>query len=126
MRIPVRPVAPPSSADGGEPAPDVLVPAQVAGRRWLTPERRLLYAVLDQALNDLRMARLAPPPPARTSATRSLRSRASVEAWFASDDAGWLFSCENVCAALGLDADSIRSRVLPGRSCARLARAVND
>lgn len=128
MRIPPRRVAASSGYarhDEHEPAPDVLVPAQIAARRWLTPERRLLYAILDQALNDLRIARVAEQPVMRTRASQSMRSRARVEAWFTSSDTSWLCSFENVCVVLGLDADAIRSRVLPGRPGARLARAAN-
>jgi hypothetical protein len=39
------------------------------------------------------------------------RRFAAIEAWFASDEVGWLFSFVNICAALDLDVSAIRAGV---------------
>jgi hypothetical protein len=99
--------------DDGEAA-EGLVPEQLVAEIAPTPERRLLFAVLDQALHDLRIARLAQGTGRRPWKAAAASGR-GVEAWFESDDATWPCSFENVCAGLGLDADAIRERVLPTR-----------
>ena len=66
-------------------------------------DRRLLHAVLEDALRTLLGARYG-----RTSATRARQELA----WFMSADAGDPFTFERVCEALGIDAAWLRGRVL--------------
>jgi len=86
--------------------PDVLLPEQV--RRGINlpagPERRLLLAVLETALDDLGIGRGRQGPKSRNG------SEAAVHAWVRGADAP--FSFEFVCDALGLDAVSVRVRLL--------------
>ncbi len=84
-------------------APVVVVPEQLVVRTT-SPEQRLLAAVLDQALQDLRVFRAIAP---------NGRNATAITEWFASRDETWPCSFESICAALGFDADAIRGRVLP-------------
>jgi hypothetical protein len=77
-----------------------------------SPAQQLALAVLEQALADLERRRALPGPlvqPESLARSRSLID--GVEGWFASDDTGWLFSFENVCATIGIDADAVRHRL---------------
>ena len=67
------------------------------------PERRLMHAVLEDALRTLLGARYG-----RTSATRARQELA----WFMSADAADPFTFERVCEVLGIDAAWLRGRVL--------------
>jgi hypothetical protein len=99
---------------GGPDVSDItILPAQFFPRSGaLPPERRLMTAVLARALLDLQTH-------AGTGTPRARRHRAGVEAWFASDDDGWPFSFVNLCHALDLDADAVRSRLAHWRRAAR-------
>jgi len=70
----------------------------------LAPEKRLMVAVLDDALLTLARSRNASDRLAR-------RLTAEVEEWIAADDPDWPFSFVNVCHALQLDPSCVRSRV---------------
>jgi hypothetical protein len=91
-----------------------------------SPAQQLALAVLEQALADLKRRRAVPRPlalPESTACSRSLIE--GVEGWFASDDTGWLFSFENVCTMVGIDAETVRrklgiGRPRPLRLCSRL------
>jgi len=69
-----------------------------------SPERRLMSAVLEAALRDLRRS-------ANRHSLRMRRLAADVDAWFASDDEGWPYSFRRICDTLGLDAAAVRTRV---------------
>lgn len=84
-------------------SPVVVVPEQLVVRTT-SPEQRLLAAVLDQALQDLRIFCVVAP---------NGRNAIAITEWFASRDATWPCSFESICTALGFDADAVRSRVLP-------------
>jgi len=74
-----------------------------------SPEKRLMAAVLMQALDDLRLVRAARPGGDRgRNGHRRPSSLADVEAWFADRDGRFAFSFENICVGLGVDADAIR------------------
>jgi len=74
------------------------------GNRLITRgERRLMHAVLEDALRTLLGARYG-----RTSATRARQELA----WFTSPDARDPFTFERVCEVLGIDAAWLRARVL--------------
>jgi hypothetical protein len=70
--------------------------------RPMEPERRLMAAVLEDAIHCYRR---------ESGRERRERSRLFREAaeWFASDDATWPFSCVNVCAALDIDLGCLRA-----------------
>jgi hypothetical protein len=97
--------------------PDTLLASQyfdrVRRRAALAGERRLMVAVLEDAVATYLKHAGAEEPPAR-------ELFAEVEAWVESDEAIWLYSFVNVCAVLDLDADYLR-RGLRARK-ARAAR----
>jgi hypothetical protein len=92
---------------------DSMVPVQFYGGRATTPERRLMAAVLEDALG------IALGPAQRNSPS----VRASTEEWLFSDDEAWPFSFVNVCHALGIDPVWLRERVLAQRCTARVRSA---
>jgi hypothetical protein len=106
--------------------PAYILPVQASPREQIkSPEKRLMAAVLMQAVDDLRLA--------RATRLQGLRQRnghgseswvADVEEWFASHDGRWPFSFERICAGLGIDADAIRDalRRVPRWSAGNLRR----
>lgn len=86
--------------------PDLLLASQYADRTRpgagaRSPERRLMSAVLEDAVHVYRTH----------AAARSGRQHdlfAEAEAWIESDDRSYLFSFESVCDHLGLDAGYLR------------------
>jgi hypothetical protein len=67
-----------------------------------------MLAVLESALSDWllrRETRVAPRHGTPVAVEEDLPG------WFASTDRRWPYSFENICAALGLDADGIRRRL---------------
>ena len=76
----------------------VILPDQAIPRRALAPERRLMLAVLQEAV----VTYLAG---AHRSLPQHLRE---LEQWFASDDTTWPYSFGNLCDALGLDRSAVR------------------
>ena len=80
----------------------VLLPEQATPRRALGPERRLMLAVLHEAV----LAYLGGE--ARTTHAGMLE----IEAWFGSDDTSWPYSFGNLCDALGLDRAAVRRALL--------------
>jgi hypothetical protein len=92
-----------------------------------SPAQQLALAVLEQALVDLERRRALPRPLALPeSLARSRALIEGVEGWFASDDTGWLFSFENVCAMVGIDAKAVRQRLGIGRRRALRLRSHRD
>ena len=97
------------SDDTGTPgglAPAAVLPAQVtsafrcdASRQ---PEKRLMLAVLEEAVAAYQKFLCATTPFAR-------REFGDAERWIEIDDDRWPFSFANICQALGLDATAIRS-----------------
>ena len=88
---------------------EIILPAQFAEGGWAhTPEQRLMWAVLSDALDLL----VAPLRPGALKATSRPRAIAEARAWVESDDTLWPFSFENICGALGLHPDWLRRRVL--------------
>ena len=82
---------------------------QDAARRRMEPQRRLMVAVLQTVLDDFRGSayRSAAGFPASTNRRTFEQARAYV----ASTDRSWPFSFENVCEAIGLDADGVREEL---------------
>jgi hypothetical protein len=81
------------------------------GRLRLCGERRLMLAVLEDALRTVTGARLG-----RTNVTWLQRELA----WFLSGDRSHPFAFECICDALDIDADWLRGRALDGAT--RLTR----
>lgn len=83
----------------------VILPSQfceyMKGQPALQPEKRLMLAVMEDALKTFHSCL-----PGVTRRQRRLLKE--VEEWFASAEAVWLFSFENVCAVLNLDVDYLR------------------
>lgn len=73
--------------------------------RYISPERALVLAVLEQAFGDLDKYRFA---------TRRRHQRLYMEAykWVASDDGEWPYSFINLCESLGLSPESVREQLL--------------
>lgn len=107
------------TSDGREPS--IPLPSQFFGRAAggvsLQPEKRLMLAVLEEAVATFQR---------HAAANTRLGNRlfADVEAWIDSDDGGWPFSFLNICHALGLEPAYVRSglrrlkerlRATPGR-----------
>lgn len=85
--------------------PSIMVPAQMfEPARIELPEHRLMLAVLQNALDDLRAASRV-----RQRARDVLKEqRAETIAWFCAEDDANVFGFESICAALHLPADAIR------------------
>ena len=68
-------------------------------------ERRLLLAVLEDGIRTLLKN-------ARATHGRGLNLRREAFGWLVTDDRADVFSFENICETLGIDAERLRSRVL--------------
>ena len=85
--------------------PDTMLPSQyfdrIRQRPELDPERRLMLAVLEDAVHVcLKNAGAVDPR------RRELLSEA--EDWIAARDSTWLYAFENICSVLDLEPDYIR------------------
>ncbi len=67
------------------------------------PEHRLMHAVLDHAIRAARND---------AEGSRALRERHEAIAWIAGEDRSGVFSFENVCETLALDARWLRAKLL--------------
>jgi len=87
----------------------VMMPTQYAGRsggRVDEPNKRLMAAVLRTVVDDCRGGSVYRHAAGHAEIdTRSVR--AAIE-YIASTDRAWPFSFENLCEALGLDAEALR------------------
>lgn len=96
-------------AEGGSGSglfePDILLPNQyfVAFRRGraVEGERRLMLAVLEDAVDSYRKYALARDP-------REQACFLEAREWFVSTDRSWLFAFENICDVLEMNADYLR------------------
>jgi hypothetical protein len=102
-----------SSIDTNGIAPTVVEPAAVLPEQFFaTPstayqsrgEYALMRAVLEDALFCFDKQFVS-------HGKQSLQLAREAEEWIQSSDTGWLFAFVNVCAALGLDADSVRRQL---------------
>ena len=86
--------------------PDILLPNQyfAAFRRGraVEGERRLMLAVLEDAVDSYRKYALARDP-------REQACFLEAREWFLSEDHSWLFAFENVCDVLEMNPDYLRS-----------------
>jgi len=85
--------------------PHVILPSQHFTRPGkLTPEHRLMIAVLDNALQSLEKYRFA-------TKRRGRRLFGEVTQWLLAEETDWPFSFECICAVLDLDAQAVRQRL---------------
>ena len=86
--------------------PDTLVPAQyfdrVGSDAAFQPEKRLMLAVLEEAIATFQRHVMS-------DNRRSQRLVEEVESWTSGAEADWPFSFENVCAALDLEPEYLRT-----------------
>lgn len=88
---------------------EIILPSQffIQQRSVSEPEHRLMRAVLEDAIDCFRKGKVG------ESKRKWCLSR-EAEEWFRSTDTKWLYSFENICQHLGLDADSIRNALFCG------------
>ena len=90
----------------GELTPAAVLPAQsIPAFRYdasRQPEKRLMLAVLEEAVAAYQKFACATTPLAR-------REFLDAQRWIELDDHHWAFSFVNICQALGLDATAVRS-----------------
>jgi hypothetical protein len=97
-------------AEGGTSAglfePDILLPNQYFAAfkrgRAVEGERRLMLAVLEDAVDAYRKYALARDP-------REQACFLEAKEWFVSTDRTWLFAFENICDVLEMNADYLRT-----------------
>ncbi len=90
---------------GIELEPEMMLPSQFFPRLQidasLQPEKRLMLAVLEEAVGTFQKYAFA-------TTRQAERVFAEAEEWFASEDIEWPYSFRNVCDGLGLEAPYIR------------------
>jgi hypothetical protein len=90
--------------------PETVLPVQLFAqvRGLWQPEKRLMLAVLENALSPL----LRNPARRHGRMVERRPLTAEVKAWIASDAGQWPFSFVNICHVLGLDEDALRAALL--------------
>src|SRR5581483_4060241 len=88
-------------------APQTILPVQFHAPRATGQARRLLLAILEDALRIHRKY-------GRVPGARRRRLVAETERWLFSDDTSWPFSLVNVCHALGIDVAWLRAELRRG------------
>jgi hypothetical protein len=93
-----------TSSKFSEP-PSIILPSQyfdvIRGCGQLTPEKKLMLAVLESVVHDFRKYRLA-------SGRRGKRLFREAREWLTSQEETWMFSFVGICHALGIDPDYVR------------------
>ena len=82
-------------------APDIMLAVQLERPKPMTPEARLMAAILEDAIHLLHKAALL-----RSEDTT--RYIGPTQAWIRDDDEDWPCSFRNVCVVLNLNPDSVR------------------
>ena len=79
-----------------------------------TPEKKLMLAILEDALNQaMYHAALVTTQRVKAVSTRRAERIMLLELeWFQAPTTGWLYDFENICDVLDLDVDAWRHRVL--------------
>lgn len=87
---------------------DLIVPSQffdrIKAERSSQPEKRLMLAVMEDAITTFQKS-------VQGATRRQRRLLKETEEWIGSADASWPFSFENICAALDIEADYLRTGV---------------
>jgi hypothetical protein len=96
--------------------PEIILPSQLPCATVETPEKRLLLAVLEEAVWTYQRNLMATEPRGRALFT-------DVEAWFASEDSLPLYSFVAICEVIGLNATYVRSGLGLWRDAARRTRS---
>ena len=73
--------------------------------RQISPEKRLILAILDDAVQSF-IATVKPRNP------KELRDFEEAQMWIMEADSDWIFSFDSICNQLGLDPDYLRSGLL--------------
>ena len=88
---------------------DTILPVQyvgtIRGKAYLEPEKRLMLAILQDAIDCFQKYMFA----------RNDRGRAifdETEQWIMEENADWLFSFEGICEVLGFNPEYIRKGLL--------------
>jgi len=93
-----------TSAKFSEP-PDLLLPSQyfgvIRGCGQLTPEQKLMVAVLESAVHDFQRYHVA-------TRWRGQRLFREAQEWLTSREETGIFSCVAICQAVGIDPDYLR------------------
>ena len=99
--------------------PDTLLPAQYFDRfateAAFQPEKRLMLAVLEEAIATFQRH-------VSSDTRRSKRLIEDVEEWVSGALGEWPFSFENICAALDLDSDYLRTGMERWKAAERRTR----
>lgn len=87
---------------------DLIVPSQffdrIKAERSSQPEKRLMLAVMEDAITTFQKS-------VQGATRRQRRLLKETEEWIDSADTSWPFSFENICAALDIEADYLRTGV---------------
>jgi len=95
----------PAELPFGMAQPDIILPSQhFRPRNKQAPEHRLMIAVLRDALDCFEKHRFA------TNA-RCRRLFREAKQWLLSEETGWPYSFECICAVLDLDPNAVRQRL---------------
>jgi hypothetical protein len=97
--------------------PDAVLPVQFYPARGMRPERRLMLAILGDALGIYRKH-------AHAAGRRHERLVAETKDWLFSDDTEWPLSFVNVCFALGIDVSRLRALLVVGAPAATALEAL--
>lgn len=85
---------------------DMIVPSQffdrIKAERSSQPEKRLMLAVMEDAIATFQKSVYG-------ATRRQRRLLRETEEWVGSADTSWPFSFENICAALDIEADYLRT-----------------
>ena len=85
---------------------DIIVPSQffdrIRAERSSQPEKRLMLAVMEDAITTFQKS-------VHGATRRQRRLLKETEEWISSSDTSWPFSFENICTALDIEADYMRS-----------------
>jgi hypothetical protein len=82
-------------------SPDIILPVQFADHDTNQGEKRLMLAVLEEAVATFQRNTHA-------KTRRGQRLFGEAEEWIQSEDVSWTFAFENVCHTLGLDPEYLR------------------
>jgi len=91
----------PESALAQFASPVVLLPAQLEGHDEQRGEKRLMFAIVEEAISTYQRY-------AGSNRRRGQRLFREVEEWFRSTDTTWTFAFQSICHAVGLDANYLR------------------